>query len=153
MLPIFVYGTLLPDQPNFYLWHDAIISMRPAQLPDACLYDMGMFPMLIEGANGMVQGAVGHVKAEQYAHVLAQLDKLEEYDPQRPEASAYRRVRRTVKMDTGESAEVWVYVGNRAFIATQSLIPSGDWVDYTQHNMIDIRNWWQNWEQSPLFEK
>lgn len=151
MLPIFVYGTLLPDQPNFFLWRDALTKIDPARLNNACLYDMGMFPMLIEGVKGSVQGAVGHVKVGQYAHVLAQLDKLEEFDPQQPDTSAYRRVKRTVVVAPGNAIDAWVYVGNKALIGTQPVIASGDWLEHTHNTMLAIRDWWENWDRSPLF--
>ena len=27
-LPFFVYGTLIPDQPNYYLWKDSIVNTK-----------------------------------------------------------------------------------------------------------------------------
>jgi gamma-glutamylcyclotransferase (GGCT)/AIG2-like uncharacterized protein YtfP len=52
-LPFFVYGTLLPGQPNYPLWAAAIRSEQPATLPNGRLYDMaqlglGHYPLLVE---------------------------------------------------------------------------------------------------------
>ena len=32
-LPFFVYGTLIPDQPNYYLWKDSITDTKKVMTP------------------------------------------------------------------------------------------------------------------------
>ena len=46
-LPFFVYGTLLPGQPNDDLWGDGIAQVETAVLDDSHIYDMGYYPMLV----------------------------------------------------------------------------------------------------------
>ena len=97
LLPFFVYGTLLPGQPNAYLWGEAVAAQQTAVLPNGRLYDLGSFPMLVEEGEESVQGMLIWVRPAEYTAVVASLDELEGYDPAQPLASAYRRVRRAVQ--------------------------------------------------------
>ena len=47
-LPFFVYGTLIPDQPNYYLWKDSIVSTKDGLIKNYQLFDMGHYPMIVE---------------------------------------------------------------------------------------------------------
>ncbi len=51
-LPFFVYGTLLPGQPNDELWADSIIKIEAAFLDNSHIYDMGYYPMLVAQSGG-----------------------------------------------------------------------------------------------------
>ena len=48
-LPFFVYGTLLTGQSNAQLLRGAIARTRAAKLSGAQMFDMGPYPMIIEG--------------------------------------------------------------------------------------------------------
>ena len=76
-LPFFVYGTLLPGQPNYYLWREAIERVRPAVLPRSCLYDLGCYPMLVDAPDGEVRGLVVTIRPSSYRAAVALLDQLE----------------------------------------------------------------------------
>ena len=68
-----------------------------------------------------------------YEQAVRALDHLEGYDPALdPESSLYRRVKRQVVLDTGGSAQAWVYLGNRALLSDymHAPIPDGDWLRY-----------------------
>ena len=117
MHPFFVYGTLLPDQPNYELWGGAIVKSEPATLQGATLYDMGSFPVAgrqqLEGTIGFVVGQSRRMfslictrkRCNAWMHSNNTIRNIREH-------SAYRRVQRSVvtKEDIEELA--WVYVGN-----------------------------------------
>ena len=50
-LPFFVYGTLIPGQPNYYLWKDCIVNTKKGSIEYYQLFDMGHYPMITE-SNG-----------------------------------------------------------------------------------------------------
>lgn len=142
MWPFFVYGTLLPRQPNHYLWGGAVRRVQPAVFHSGRLYDMGSYPMLIEGEGEPIRGAVVEVAAEQYPRLLAVLDELEEYYPSRPAASVYRRVRRPVQLAHGAVLEAWLYVGQPHLVHGRSVC-GADWVAYAASRSAQISRWWQ----------
>lgn len=137
-LPFFVYGTLLPGQPNAFLWEGAVIDQETAVFPNASLYDMGSYPMLIEEGGAPVYGLVNHVAEAEYDAVLARLDWLEDYDPAQPDLPGYRRVAREVQMENGRSLRVWVYAGQPAAVRGLKSIPGGDWAAYIAAALRDI---------------
>ncbi|WP_406149241.1 gamma-glutamylcyclotransferase family protein [Streptomyces sp. NBC_01012] len=98
-LPFFVYGTLLPGEPN----HDRFLrgrtqEERPALLPDALLYEGPGYPYAIEG-HGTVRGALVTATPGAYAELLAMLDGLEQYlGPGHPRNLYERVARRAVPM-------------------------------------------------------
>ena len=115
-LPFFVYGTLLPGQPNYDVWLPAISRMRPAELHHCRLYDLGDYPMLVPWAGGVARGMLVELQWEGYAAVVAALDYLEGIDATAPGESAYRRVRRIVRPAGNHAAVAWVYLGDPAFV-------------------------------------
>ncbi len=125
-LPFFVYGTLLPGEANYPLWREAIQAIKPATLPGARLYDLGQYPMLVEGGVGEVRGMVGWVRPSSYAAALSLLDMLEGIHLPYPGGIGYRRRPRVVWLAGGSEVAAWVYVGNPAVVA--GLKPVGaDW--------------------------
>ncbi|MCP4427555.1 MAG: gamma-glutamylcyclotransferase, partial [Chloroflexi bacterium] len=92
--PFFVYGTLLSGQPNAVLWQRDGVSAGAALFPNGRLYDMGGYPMLVEGEGGLVKGEIVAVPDGHYTAVLARLDALEGYNPTQPQAPGYRRLAR-----------------------------------------------------------
>jgi gamma-glutamylcyclotransferase (GGCT)/AIG2-like uncharacterized protein YtfP len=142
--PFFVYGTLLPEQPNAHLWGDAVMQSEKAMLAGGCLYDLGSYPMLVEEGDGMVTGVVQTVAEAEYGAVLMRLDQLEGYDPEQLDETWYRRVVRDVKLANGLSLQAWVYVGHKAAVQGLNPIPSGDWAAYTAKTFQNIEQWWRD---------
>lgn len=142
-LPFFVYGTLLPGQPNAHLWGDGLVAEQAARLPNGRLYDCGAFPMLVEEGEEAVSGSLIAVQPELYPAILARLDALEGYDPAEPNASAYRRVSRDVITADGRRQTAWVYVGHAAALPGMAPIPGGDWRRYAAATFADMQQWWQ----------
>ena len=60
-LPFFAYGTLIPDQPNYYLWKDSITSTKKGLIKNYQLFDMGHYPMIVESKGNNVDGRLMYV--------------------------------------------------------------------------------------------
>jgi len=141
-LPFFVYGTLLPEQPNYYVWGDVIVSEQPATLAGCVLYDMGFYPMLVEEGDGRVRGLMVTVRPREYAATVTRLDYLEGFDPKQPDTSDYRRVERMIQLNDGRMVAAWVYVGSRRFVNNRSVVPDGNWLAYIATRPVDQARWW-----------
>ena len=148
-LPFFVYGTLLPEQPNFFLWGTAIKKMEPATFSSGQLYDMGYYPMMItavpsELVQGMyIQGMCITVKASQYDIITQQLDELEGYDPNNPDESDYLRQQIEVVLADGRSLPAWAYLGQPQYVQGKPLIKGGSWINYVDNHSDDLQEWWK----------
>jgi gamma-glutamylcyclotransferase (GGCT)/AIG2-like uncharacterized protein YtfP len=140
--PFFVYGTLLPGQPNYYLWGEAAVTREQALLANSRLYDMGHYPMLIEAGNEPVKGLLVRVAEIDYMAVLGRLDYLEGYNPAQPDACAYRRVQRQVRGVNGAVQTAWVYIGRPRYVAGKPAIPGGDWLTYVRATAKESHSWW-----------
>jgi gamma-glutamylcyclotransferase (GGCT)/AIG2-like uncharacterized protein YtfP len=143
-LPFFVYGTLLPGQPNAFLWGEAIVSQEVGWLANGRLYDLGSFPILLEEGADSVQGMVIGVAQEQYAEVMARLDELEGYDPEQPDKAGYRRAEREVVLENGRWQTAWVYIGQGIKTNGLTSVPGGNWVSYITNRLSQIESWWQD---------
>jgi gamma-glutamylcyclotransferase (GGCT)/AIG2-like uncharacterized protein YtfP len=123
---LFVYGTLrrgaappaLRELVEGWRWlGDAWVSGR--------LYDLGAFPGAVLDAAGAerVFGELAELPDEPGRWL--RLDAYEGFDPERPEASLFRRVRcRAWRRD--EVCEAWIYVCGRA-PGPGRRIPGGRW--------------------------
>lgn len=146
-LPFFVYGTLLPGQPNYHLWGQGIAGQQPATFANGRLFDMGYYPMLVEGMGSEVSGMLVTINVAHYADVLQRIDVLEGFNPQEPKQGAYRRLKRVVQVIDKGRAEAWVYLGTDRYAASAPLIESGDWVSHASERLADLTSWWA--EQGP----
>ncbi|MFJ8250804.1 gamma-glutamylcyclotransferase family protein [Streptomyces sp. NPDC094466] len=136
-LPFFVYGTLLPGEPNHDLFlRGRTAGERPAVLPRALLYDGPGYPYAIEG-HGRVHGTLLVAAPGVYGELLGLLDHLEEFlGPGHPR-NLYERVVRQVELpgrgasETGEPVRAWVYLAaaavTRSLRTGGVLIPEGRW--------------------------
>ncbi|MFD3648626.1 gamma-glutamylcyclotransferase family protein [Streptomyces cyaneofuscatus] len=138
-LPFFVYGTLLPGEPNHDLFLRGRTSgERPAVLPRALLYDGPGYPYAIDG-HGRVHGTLLTAAPGVYGELLGLLDHLEEYlGPGHPR-NLYERVLREVELpgegEPGQeppAARAWVYLAaaavTRSLRTSGSVIAEGRWV-------------------------
>ena len=110
---LFVYGTLHPDRApkeisdivrRFrHLGHGTIRGIR---------YELNDFPAVIlnsrskEEVPGEVFALPGGVST------LARLDEYEEFLPNNPSRSLFRRIKTSVSLDDGSQQECWVYAYN-----------------------------------------
>ncbi|MCB8976684.1 MAG: gamma-glutamylcyclotransferase [Ardenticatenaceae bacterium] len=142
-LPFFVYGTLLPGQPNFFLWGEAIAHMEPATFFGGRLYDMGFYPMMIAAEpETAVHGQLITPHPAEYQAVCQRLDELEGYDPDHPETSDYQRKRVEVVGSNGRSQSAWVYLGQSQFVADKPEVPGGSWAAYVAESQAELQAWW-----------
>lgn len=125
--PFFVYGTLLPGQPNAYLWQGTAVLQQAAVLPNGRLYSLGHYPMLVEEPGEEVHGVVIDIEPTAYGRVLRLLDDLEGYTPGLPENSYYQRACRDVTLADGRTLRAWVYVGHAQLVYNRPLVPGGNW--------------------------
>ncbi|MFI7234492.1 gamma-glutamylcyclotransferase family protein [Streptomyces cyaneofuscatus] len=133
-LPFFVYGTLLPGEPNHDLFLRGRTSgERAAVLPRALLYDGPGYPYAIDG-HGHVHGTLLTAAPGVYGELLALLDHLEEYlGPGHPR-NLYERVVREVELPGEEpvATRAWVYLAaaavTRSLRTSGSVIAEGRWV-------------------------
>ena len=166
-LPFFVYGTLIPGQPNDHYWQDSIISAEEATLAPARLHDLGTFPMLVEPASSgkvdqpqrsepgedRVVGQLIAVEPGRYHPILAEIDRLEDFDPDNVDNSIYRRVVRHVSTESASPIPAWVYVGSERYAQAAPIVPGGNWIAYcsatkTEENMAA---WWRTYGLDLLF--
>ena len=132
-LPFFVYGTLLLGQPNDFYWGDSVIKAQPAALSGMVLYAFPEFPMMVEteAADSYVQGQLIWVEPDRYATILAAVDALEGFDPADHEHSLYIRSQQIVEAADGLNVNAWAYVGKRLLVRGLSVVPNGDWEEYS----------------------
>lgn len=131
-LPFFVYGTLRPGEVNHDLFlRGRTASEEPARLPDAALYDGPGYPYAVHRPGSAVVGELITSAPGAYPGLLADLDRLEEYEgPGRP-GNLYDRIAREVLRPGGLPVRAWVYLASplvaRDLCASGSEIPGGDW--------------------------
>lgn len=141
--PFFVYGTLLPGQPNAYLWGNSIVSAQPAVFSNGRLHDMGHYPMLVTADGAQVQGQVIAVETAVYDTILHALDELEGYDPAQPQQPGYQRQLHHVTRQDGQTVAAWVYLGQADLTSNCPTIPSGDWRQHVANSAPDLTKWWE----------
>ncbi len=129
-LPIFVYGTLLPGQPNAFIWRDSIRDVEQAQIDDCCLYDLRQYPAMVNREGYTVHGRLVWVAEERFSHMIEDLDFFEGFDPQRLQESNFRRVKVQVSTHDGQLVKAWTYMGCEQHVQGCPIIESGDWANH-----------------------
>jgi gamma-glutamylcyclotransferase (GGCT)/AIG2-like uncharacterized protein YtfP len=142
-LPFFVYGTLIPDQPNYYLWKDSIINTKKGLIKNYQLFDMGHYPMIVELEGNNVDGIVIHIKTEDYDKITKIIDNLEGYNPERHGSSAYNREIRDIELEDGELVKAWIYIGNGKYIKKGNEVKAGNWVKHVSEKKGN-QDWWKD---------
>ena len=152
-IPFFVYGTLIPGQPNDFYWGQHIINTTAAVYPHGRLVSLRAFPMLLEESptTADISGVLVYVAPDHYEAVMAAVDQLEEADPENP-ASPYSRALREVITAAGEKITAWVYLGATEIGNNYPTIESGDWLAHLQALGSDgMTQWWQEKDEAMLF--
>lgn len=92
------------------------------------LFDLGEYPGAVPSAlpSDRVVGELHRIEPGQDAALFAELDRYEGWDPRRPSAGEFVRVRAAIESETGGRVEAWIYTYNRP---TERLkrIASGDY--------------------------
>jgi gamma-glutamylcyclotransferase (GGCT)/AIG2-like uncharacterized protein YtfP len=139
-LPFFVYGTLMIGQPNDYLWHGCLKARDAAVFDEGRLVDYGHYPVLLPADGESVLGQLIRVVNGRYAATLQRVDELEGFDPQRPNHSLFRRVRRTIRTRRGTRHAAWVYIGQGSTLKSLPVVPGGDWTTHSAGNKRALPN-------------
>jgi len=100
---LFVYGTLMPDYPNYRQIEDLVIDHKPGMI-EGVLVDLGAYPALIEG-EGRVKGVVFEMDAD----ALEITDRIEGFHPNR-DRCLYLRQKTVVMLETKEQVTAWTYL-------------------------------------------
>ncbi len=110
---LFIYGTLHPDRAPDEI-RDVVQQMTlvgPATITGE-VHDLGEYPALApKGQRKPVRGSL--FALPDHPDALRKLDAYEEFNPQQPETSLFRRRRRVVTLSDGRKERHWVYVYNR----------------------------------------
>ena len=142
-LPFFVYGTLIPDQPNYYLWKDSIVSTKDGLIKNYQLFDMGHYPMIVESEGKKVHGILMHVKNEDYGKITKIIDNLEGYNPENHGSSAYNREMRDIELEDGKIEKAWIYIGSKEYVNEENKVKDGNWVKHISKKE-GSKDWWKD---------
>ena len=141
-LPFFVYGTLIPDQPNYYLWKDSIANTKEGMIKNYQLFDMGHYPMIVESNGSTVYGMLMYIKNEDYEKITKIIDNLEGYNPENHGSSAYNREIRDIELEDGEIEKAWIYIGSEEYISKEKAVKGGNWVEHISKKE-GSKDWWK----------
>ena len=92
----------------------------------AALFDVGLYPAAIPAADALVQGELHRMSDES---VLRDLDEIEGFRPEQPDASLYTRLETPVTLTDGRTENAWTYFYN-APLGNAPRIESGDYLHY-----------------------
>ena len=124
---VFFYGTLMsgfkrPGRQRL----DARLTPIGRGSIHAALYDVGLYPAAVPASDASVQGEIHRMSDES---VLHELDEIEGFRPEQPDASLYLRLETPVTLTDGRTATAWTYFYN-APLGNAPRIESGDYLDY-----------------------
>ncbi len=125
-LPLFVYGTLMSDQPAFDLIAPSVVRSVAGLAPGLVMYSVGPYPLAAPGV-GVIQGEIHWLQPADYDALLGELERYE--------GPEYRRVRRVVheQANPARPFDAWLFLGDAAQTDHFPLIPAGDWRAWRQH--------------------
>tara|TARA_B100000470_G_scaffold216762_1_gene200355 strand:+ start:857 stop:1324 length:468 start_codon:yes stop_codon:yes gene_type:complete len=141
-LPFFVYGTLLPNQPNYYLWKESITDTKNGIIHNYQLFDMGHYPMITESNGNNVEGMLMYIKSEDYNKITKVIDNLEGYNPEKHGDSAYNREIRDIELNNGELTKALIYIGSEEYIRKENAVKEGNWVKHMSGKKGN-QDWWK----------
>ena len=127
---VFFYGTLMAgfDRRRRAGIDDRLTYVGRGSIAGA-LFDLGIYPAAIPAREGRVWGEVYEMSDAET--VLAALDDIEGYRPDRPDASLYIRQKTDVRLPDGAVAPASVYFYN-APLARAPRIVSGDYLEHVR---------------------
>ena len=142
-LPFFVYGTLLPNQPNYYLWKESITDTKNGIIPNYQLFDMGHYPMIVKSEGNNVEGMIVYIKTEDYSKITKIIDNLEGYTPENHGNCAYNREIKNIELENRESEKAWIYIGSEEYIKKENAVEGGNWVKHMSGKKGN-QDWWKD---------
>jgi gamma-glutamylcyclotransferase (GGCT)/AIG2-like uncharacterized protein YtfP len=124
---VFFYGTLMSGfkRPGRERLDAKLTPIGRGSIP-AALFDVGLYPAAIPATDAYVQGELHRMSDDS---VLHDLDEIEGFRPEEPDASLYRRLETPVTLTDGRTELAWTYFYN-APLGGAPRIESGDYLDY-----------------------
>ena len=124
---VFFYGTLMSGfkRPGRERLDSKLTPLGRGSI-HAALFDVGLYPAAIPATDALVQGELHRMSDDS---VLRDLDEIEGYRPEDPDASLYRRLEAPVTLGDGRTELAWTYFYN-APLGSAPRIESGDYLDY-----------------------
>jgi gamma-glutamylcyclotransferase (GGCT)/AIG2-like uncharacterized protein YtfP len=124
---VFFYGTLMSGfkRPGRERLDAKLTPIGRGSIP-AALFDVGLYPAAIPATDACVQGELHRMSDDS---VLHDLDEIEGFRPEEPDASLYRRLETPVTLTDGRTELAWTYFYN-APLGGAPRIESGDYLDY-----------------------
>ena len=124
---VFFYGTLMSGfkRPGRERLDSKLTPIGRGSI-HAALFDVGLYPAAIPATDALVQGELHRMSDDT---VLHELDEIEGFRPEEPDASLYRRLETPVTLDDGRTELAWTYFYN-APLGSAPRIESGDYLDY-----------------------
>ena len=124
---VFFYGTLMSGFKRAGRERlDAKLTPVGRGSIHAALFDVGLYPAAIPASDAFVQGELHRMSD---AGVLRELDAIEGFRPEQPDASLYMRLETPVTLSDGRTESAWTYFYN-APLGNAPRIDSGDYLDY-----------------------
>jgi gamma-glutamylcyclotransferase (GGCT)/AIG2-like uncharacterized protein YtfP len=124
---VFFYGTLMSGfkRPGRERLDSKLTPIGRGSI-HAALFDVGLYPAAIPATDALVHGELHRMSDDS---VLRDLDEIEGYRPEDPDASLYRRLETPVTLGDGRTELAWTYFYN-APLGSAPRIESGDYLDY-----------------------
>jgi gamma-glutamylcyclotransferase (GGCT)/AIG2-like uncharacterized protein YtfP len=124
---VFFYGTLMSGfkRPGRQRLDVKLTPIGRGSI-HAALYDVGLYPAAVPASDASVQGEIHRMSDDS---VLHELDEIEGFRPEQPDASLYLRLETPVTLADGRTATAWTYFYN-APLGNAPRIESGDYLDY-----------------------
>jgi gamma-glutamylcyclotransferase (GGCT)/AIG2-like uncharacterized protein YtfP len=128
---LFLYGSLLTGTPDRRLnkrVRRLLRRTRPAAIR-ARLYNLGCYPGVVASTSASDR-VYGRVMKLGNPRLLRELDRYEDYLPDRPADSEFIRILMPAQLlPSGKTVDCWVYVYNGEVSGKQRIL-SGDYVRY-----------------------
>jgi gamma-glutamylcyclotransferase (GGCT)/AIG2-like uncharacterized protein YtfP len=125
---VFFYGTLMSGfkRPGRERLDSKLAPVGHGSI-HAALFDVGLYPAAIPASDAFVQGEL--YRMSDADAVLRDLDAIEGFRPEQPDASLYMRLETRVTLVDGRTESAWTYFYN-APLGSAPRIESGDYLDY-----------------------
>ncbi|USG67255.1 gamma-glutamylcyclotransferase [Brevibacillus ruminantium] len=139
VLPVFVYGTLLPGFLNYERYVKPYPhTIQPATV-QGCLYHLPAgYPGLVLSKTATVKGALLFFAADRYEEAIAGMDELEDYFGPDDPRNEYERELTTAVLPEG-AGEVLSYhyrYSKESYAVKRGReVPAGDWRIFMQNRL------------------
>ena len=121
---LFVYGTLMRGEQRHSTLEECCVGEGRSATAHGKILDLGNYPGMIAGDDGVIQGEVYHI--DQVYPALQTLDSIEGFYGYDSDHSLFIRTIVQIRTENG-SEWAWTYVYNQEEGVESQAIESGDW--------------------------